>query len=428
MGLGLRLSTDQQVVLDEMLGFAHRAGPGDLLTVGGFAGTGKSTVLAEFASSVEALCAFVTPTGRAAGVLRKKLAARGVDTRDGARTRLEGDPNATEHFCDNVYQLMRTPQVNAQQELLGFRDRDLLDRSYGLIVIDEASMVGDDLLATIKRFGVPILAVGDHFQLPPVQDTGSLMKDPDHRLEKIHRQAAGNPIIAVSAAIRETGAIPKKLIDGKHVRVLGRSALQEVIRSVSTTTDVEPLDTAIICWRNATRVALNAMVRDELGLTTNPVFPKKGDIVMALRNIHRLGIMNGMRGLVLEDAEQDDHREWIITAPLAFFDENVTVSARALLSFGGMCWPSFERDKPFQTVDDFKRAASEQAANVKQMSQIGWPFDFGYAMTCHKAQGSQFKRVAVVVDRRADPDDLEYRRWFYTAATRAVNELIIVQT
>src|SRR5208282_6828508 len=80
-----------------------------------------------------------------------------------------------------------------------------------LIIVDEASMVADDMVRDLQSFHVPILAVGDHGQLPPVGGVGSLMKNPMLRLEQIHRQAEGNPIIALSKMIREQGRIPDEL-------------------------------------------------------------------------------------------------------------------------------------------------------------------------------------------------------------------------
>ena len=87
----------------------------------------------------------------------------------------------------------------------------MLDRNYGLIIVDEASMVDDMMIRDLRSFGVPILAVGDHGQLPPVGGVGSLMKNPNLRLEQIHRQAEGNPIIALSKMMREEGRLPESM-------------------------------------------------------------------------------------------------------------------------------------------------------------------------------------------------------------------------
>lgn len=432
----MKLSPDQQIVLDAMLDFA-KGGGDNLMTIGGYAGTGKSTVLGVFASEAKERGlrpAYVTPTGRAASVLRKKLAATGIKT-----TKLRPLPGVDmDPYCHTIHGLTKFPVINPKGELMDFKAAPGIAGSVELLVVDEASMVGGDMLAHLQSFGLPILAVGDHGQLPPVLDSAGLMEDPDFKLEKVHRQAADNPIIALSIAIRETGTLPRKLDDGARLRFMGRRAGREAVRAQLCDASVSPFDQAIICAYNRTRVELNSFARDVLKLSGSPVFPKKGDLVMCLKNLHALGIMNGMRGVMLTAAEQDETTPWLISGDMEFPDEEIKVSGSWLSErVGGMCWPGFMREKPFQTVDDFNKevrgfcedigADDVGAEATVHMRDQGWPFDFGYAMTCHKAQGSQFSRVAVWIDRRPEPDNIDYRRWLYTAVTRASERLLVIE-
>jgi ATP-dependent exoDNAse (exonuclease V) alpha subunit len=432
----VKLSPDQKEVFEAMRDFANGncdAG-NDLMTVGGFAGTGKSTVLGVFAAQMKedgVLPAYVAPTGRAASVLRKKLTACGIHT-----TKIRGFAGVP--YCGTIHGLTKFPAVNPKGELVGFQNAPGLGDRYNLLVVDEASMVGGEMLAHLQSFQLPILAVGDHGQLPPVLDTAGLMENPDFRLEKIHRQAAGNPIIALSARVRETGELDEKLQDGVALRIVGRRAGRELITEQLRNKKISPFEKAIICSYNRTRVELNRYARDALGVTTRPVYPKKGDLVICLKNLHALGIMNGMRGVMLSDAEQSETTPWQITGAMEFPDEEIRVSGEWLLErFGGMCWPGFMREKPFQTVDEFNKevvgfcddigvdAGGEEPTT--HMKDQGWPFDFGYALTCHKAQGSQFSRVAVWLDRRPEPESEDYRKWLYTSCTRATERLLVVE-
>ncbi len=81
-------------------------------------------------------------------------------------------------------------------------------------------MVSEDIFRDLTSYGIDILAVGDHGQLPPIEGKFSLMSDPILRLEKIHRQAADNPIINLSMQIRENGKIPKGYVNNEKVQIV----------------------------------------------------------------------------------------------------------------------------------------------------------------------------------------------------------------
>ena len=193
-------------------------------TCGGFAGVGKSSLLRRllkvppgpFNISPVAYCCY---TGRASSVLsspgssRPHVSRRQVE-RCGAGKALTGrfknlfysasSPEADMPYCGTIHRLLYRPVIHDKTEELkrGWVKRDELDRKYKLIIVDEASMVSDDLLRDLQFHGAPILAVGDHGQLPPVMASGDLMQKPMLRLEKIHRQAEGSPIIRLAHWVR----------------------------------------------------------------------------------------------------------------------------------------------------------------------------------------------------------------------------------
>ena len=161
----------------------------------GYAGTGKTTLLKHTVTGTLKLvpdesAAFVTPTGKAATVLIRS-----------------GIPATTLHKL--IYQSIVEEQeieLNGKKitiEKLSFKRRDTIDKGIKLIVLDEASMVSDDVLFDLTEFGVKILICGDNAQLPPVEGFNGFLKEPDFTLCDIVRQQQGNPIIRLAELARE---------------------------------------------------------------------------------------------------------------------------------------------------------------------------------------------------------------------------------
>lgn len=418
------LSPDQRQVYESILDWTKSA-RGDLLTVFGYAGTGKSTLLGLFASETDLKIAYVCFTGRASSVLGRKLHAANVATTNRAQTdderKIGGrwghlfysplDPEADRPFCGTIHRFIYRPLINSEtEELYGWEKREELDRRYDLIVIDEFSMVTDEMLNDLRVHGVRILAVGDHGQLPPAMGTNSSMANPNLRLEKIHRQAEGSPIIQLSRVLREEGRLDRSLADGHRLRF---GAVADLRRSVLVDTLTQDrLDTAILCWRNATRVHVNRTVREYLGFAGK--LPQAGEPLIALKNYPP--IYNGMRGLLTESAEQDPEEWWRLRAKIEFPDEGLPETEQ------NVCRDQFHRTEPFRSVDELKAAGIK----VHAMGAAGRLFDFGYAMTIHKSQGSQFKHVVVIVDWKQDYSNENTRRLAYTAVTRAAERLTVL--
>jgi exodeoxyribonuclease-5 len=417
------LSPDQRRVYESMLDWV-RTPNSPLLTVGGYAGVGKSSLLGLFAHEMSHLrVAYICFTGRASSVLGRKLNGSGVSTTsrictdddsklDGHWGHLfysSGSEEAERPFCGTIHRLLYRPFIDSvTEELLGWEKRIELDRNYDLVVLDEASMVDARIVADIQQHGVRILAVGDHGQLPPVMSEGSLVTRPMLRLEKIHRQAEGSPIIQLSRVLREEGRLARELADGDQLR-FGNTRDMTHPRLAEMLTE-NKLGAAVLCWRNATRVHVNRTVRGHLGFAGKP--PQTGEPLIALRNYPP--IYNGMRGLLTEEATSPYKEEWwLMRAKIEFPDEGLPETEHEI------CRDQFRRAKPFASVDELKAAGID----VHTMGNAGRLFDFGYAMTIHKSQGSQFKHAVVVVDWRQDYSNENTRRLAYTAITRASERL-----
>lgn len=382
------LSPDQRDVYDDLVTWSKYL-PGMLLTIGGYAGCGKTTLLGVFASQTKLRIAYCAFTGRAASVLTRKLKAAGSNA-----------------VATTIHRLIYQPMIDPEtEEILGWKKRQSLKNEYDLIVIDEASMVGGSMLKDLQEYGVPILAVGDHGQLPPVADSGELMKAPMLTLEKIHRQASGNPIIKLAHQVRTTGEIG----DVEGITYGGRRDFDQAYFAARTNVG-SPLDVGAFCWTNRNRVRLNGVVRNALGFRGRP---RAGEVVICLRNM--APIFNGMRGRLVDES-QIGAKLWELSLNLEFPEEGIQACRYIALA------PQFCREKPYTTVEELQ----ERGVDVRTVKQAGALFDFGYVLTCHKAQGSSWEHAIVYLDRPMDPDGDEYRRWVYTAVTRAAERLTVL--
>lgn len=431
------LSVDQREVLAAALSWTHGEkvetcndnadfiSP-EICTLGGLAGTGKTTVLGVLAATLQKekrLVAYVTFTGRASSILKRKLAAH-VRTTNLLKPSSKAEARADERFfdsalgehsgppfCGTIHRLLFRPIVDSKtEELLGFAERDALDRKYNLIVVDEASMLSDEMLTQLSKFSIPILAVGDHGQLPPVMTTSSVLDNCDLRLEKIHRQAAHNPIIKVAHAVRNTGVLRRKLHDGEHVVFAPKETALDVARNAWANSQTAPLDIGVLCWMNRTRINLNGLARQAMQFNGPP---RDGEIVIALRNAPP--IYNGMRGLLTTDTASGA-KPWLLKADIEFPDDEIPSSSYLLNA------AQFGRERPFESVEQLR----ERGIDVRSMKAAGDSYDFGYAATVHKFQGSQLKHAIVYLDRAERPYDDDWRRWAYTAVTRASERLTVL--
>ena len=399
------LSSDQEEVFAQTLGWVDSHNP--LLRFGGLAGTGKTTLLAALAKhvTIQKSVAFCALTGRAASVLANKLAQQGMVTGTNV--------DAQEHYCGTIHGLLYTPKYNKKTgELLGWSKRQFL--SHQLIVVDEASMVPREIFEDLKRLGVPILAVGDHGQLAPVGGHDfNLMDNPDIRLEKIHRQAENNPIIQLAAEVRRSGMIDPQLADGTHVRVVSSDGVGPHLQRLFRQPAENVLDTAVLCYTNRTRVEINKRARAlRFGYTGVPEWPVRDDVVVCLRNLHDYGIYNGFRGFYTNEPRPAS-THWVkgtIDFPLESRQLTENVSRY-----------HFMRSYPIREFSDLAPFCP------RSWKEVGPLFDYGYGLTVHKAQGSQFSDVVLFSERprKVDPD--EYKRWLYTAVTRASERLVVVR-
>jgi len=389
--MSYQLSPDQVAALRQ-IGKWYRSKSSPFLTLGGYAGTGKTTLIAYVRQALrdndpDVKVGFCSFTGKAVRVLERTLRAQKVSR--------SGDSLST------IHGLVYTTETDASGAMTGWRKKPKLEAN--LIIVDEASMVTAELWDDLLSYGIPVLAVGDHGQLPPVGSSFNLMAEPMIRLERVYRQAADSPIVEVATLARTNGEIPPGRY-GKDVVKYSRSnddigvAMEELMEQWRP-------DWLVLSGYNHTRVRLNASLRASLGFDTPE--PVAGDHVICLRNNTQAKLYNGMTGIItwIEPAEDDDSKEWWLVG--IRLDEREYVGTVLRSQFGAK-----------ETVSP--------VPNLPGTSVRGDLFDFGYALTVHKAQGSSADTVLVFEERSRHMSDDDWRRWLYTAVTRAERRLYII--
>jgi len=384
-------TNDQINALNSILTWYHNPSK-PYLTLGGYAGTGKTSLLAGlrqvlFKLNPKLTVAFCAFTGKASLVLEQTLTTH--------QSRKPRDRIST------IHSLIYAPIMDDRGSILGWKTKSELKTD--LIIVDEASMLDKQLWQDLLSFGVPILAVGDHGQLPPIRPGFNLMEKPDIRLEVIHRQAADNPIIHLSMLARKNGQIPFGKF-GQGVRKLNRfdSQTGDEVEQILSANYLESL---ILTGFNTSRMELNKQIRIFRGYETEN--PQPGDRVICLRNNLKKGLYNGMIGEIIKIQSADKN-----ASCKPCFEAEINLENDNLKYAGNILKKQF--NNPISCSQELKGKDDYDL------------FDFGYALTVHKAQGSQAKKVVLFEERNRHMTDDDWRRWLYTGITRAEVELTII--
>lgn len=386
----------------------------------GFAGTGKTTLAREFAENVPGLVLAGAYTGKAAHVLRQKgfvgaltlhsliyhpqekaqSVLRRLELELIDRRRVLGDSalvlEKEDAQCVELLKKIAAERINLARPLWTINTESSL-RSANLLIVDECSMVdrrmGEDLL----HFGTRILVLGDPAQLPSIAGTGFFTEaKPDILLTEVHRQAADNPIIALATRVRE--CLP--LLPGHYgeSRVITQDAL--------SAQDALGCD-QILVGRNKTRHNYNRRIRSLLG--RKGVLPEAADRIVCLRNNHERGLLNGAVWYV-DRVEPCEVGAGEISATI-YPEGTAPKDVRAHAVEVDMHTHHFEERETTDTRWELLTAEE---------------FAHGYALTCHKAQGSQWGSVLLLDESAAFRQ--HSHRWLYTAITRAAERVVVAQT
>ena len=322
--------------------------------------------------------------------------------------------------CSTLHKLLYDFKTNKDGEIIKELKPSL---GYQIVVIDESSMITTQILEDLFSFdGIYIIFLGDPFQLPPINDkyTG-ILDDPDIFLSQVMRQELDNEIIKFSIDIRENNSLPYSY-KGNNI---------QIYRANELTTGMLKWADQILCSTNATRNKINAQMR---ALNGRSGVPRVGDKIICLKNnwqnIDCTGeaLVNGTIGTIKEIAPRSyrgipkyigvpDNRIDYYSITLETETGNIFhVKADPKLFFG--------EEPTLTSKQDFMLLSNAMMRKRKVMPLD--KFTFAYAVTAHKAQGSQWDNV-LVIEENFPTDAYEHQRWLYTAITRAVQKVVLIR-
>ncbi len=344
---------------------ADARGP-QVFYLAGYAGTGKTTIAKQLAQDAGDVV-FAAFTGKAALVLRGKGCAN-ASTIHALIYKPDEDDRGITTFKLNRY--------------------DSKAKTADLIVIDEVSMVDESLGTDLLSFGTKVLVLGDPAQLPPVGGEGYFTaRAPDYMLTEVHRQAAESPVLSLATAVREGRSIEIGSY-GTSLVIPREKIGQKMVLSVDQ----------VLTGTNRTRRNTNDKIRKLLGRTGRFC---EGERVVALRNDKDKGLLNGSLWAVDEIELSDASETEMIVKPL---DPGMSVNAVQVRTHHHWL-EGREKELPWTVQREYQ------------------PFDHAYALSVHKAQGSQWDSVLIIDESRVFRDDRA--KHLYTAITRAAERVIV---
>ena len=356
--------------------------------IAGLAGVGKTVLVSYIIKALnldEDRVCYAAFTGKAASVLKEK-----------------GAPNAiTTHKL--LYQTKRLPDGTYLHS-----PRKHLEKPYKLIVIDEVSMLPEHMWNLLLSYNVHVLALGDPGQLPAITKGTEILNKPHIFLDEIMRQAQESEIIRLTMDIRDGRPIP--LYRGKEVQIIDK---KDFAPELYNKADI------VIAATNKTRRDINQVVRNSIYQEDVPYsLLLDGDKIICLHNNwQRLNeemdcLINGMIG------------------------NTYHVKEKRRAEFGGKYWnfnflpEGMDEEHFFYNVNSDAHIFSE-GKPYESKYRKGKPsrleyFDYGYCITAHKSQGSEWDNV-LVIEENFPYERIEHSKWLYTAATRAKKKLIVVR-
>lgn len=367
------------------------------------AGSGKSTLVKFIIAALglsEDEVSYIAFTGKAAKVLQQK-----------------GCPNAM-----TAHKLLYYSKQKANGKFAFTPRKRLENESLRVIVVDEISMLPKEMWELLLSHRIYILALGDPFQLPPiVAETDNHVLDKPHIfLDEIMRQALDSEIIRASMWIREGKSLSSYPAENKEVMVVPK---------YKRTDDMLLWADQILCATNKERQELNRRMRQ---LKSFGPEPEIGDKIINLSNHWEFGSNNDFESIPLTNGSIGTithlNLESLCVPAYIYDKREIPILFTDMIDEDGEEYVSMPADYNFFMTGNKTLTGRQDFLMRKNEDLPSPPFDitYGYAITCHKAQGSQWDKI-LIQEGWFPNDSIEHARWLYTAITRAAQRCVIVK-
>ena len=440
-------NTEQLGLIHSLAFFLDQRGPGDVFVLNGYAGTGKTSIMGALVKTLKEIkrkIIVMAPTGRAAKVA-SNLSSNGASTIHKKLFRGNSlDPNNSTFFLAQ----------NTENDTL--------------FIVDEASLITDgnslnnSLLQQLVRYvysgiGCSMILIGDSAQLPPVGQQSSHAME-EHRLRQLGlnpilytlqepaRQAAESGILYNATNIRKfllgNISIAKFSIYNKgfdDIRLVDPAEMLDELSSSWAKVGKE--ETIVITRSNYRANMINNTIRRYLLDAEGPLM--KGERLVISKNDYFWSKINKLKsflanGEIVEiiglGSKTKKYGRWFAETELQIPGQEETFKAQIMLRSLVAEGPQIPREE-MERFYNRVLASSEGELSFKIKAALEDPYynslqvKYGYCLTCHKAQGGQWKHVYIDLGGlKSDFSESDFFRWLYTAVTRASERLYFINS
>lgn len=442
------LPNEEQIALIQALSlFLDQRGPGDVFILNGYAGTGKTSVMGALVKSLKELkikSVIMAPTGRAA-----KVAANFSDGEASTIHKRIFRGNSTDP-TNTAFFLAPNPDKNT------------------IFIVDEASLIthgasiNTSLLIQLVKYvysgeGCNMILVGDSAQLPPVGQKSSYAMKPERlkdlglspalfTLQQPARQELESGIL-YNATVTRKFLLDEIPIEKFYIKKTGFEDVRlinpdEMVDELSSSWATVGKDETIVITRSNYRAnMINATIRRFLLDAESPLV--KGERLVISKNDYFWSKKNNLKGFLANGeiaqvihcgTKVKKYGRWFAETELQIPGSESTFTAEIMLRSLVAEGPQIPRDE-MERFYNRVLAATEGELSFKIKAAMEDPYynalqvKYGYCVTCHKAQGGQWKHV--YVDLGGLPPDFsesEFFRWLYTAMTRATERIYFINS
>lgn len=479
----INLTNDQQIALEKIQDFLNS--DENIFILQGYAGSGKTTLLkgfVEYLQSIEKQYQLMAPTGRAAKVINQKTGFEATTIHKGI------------YSFDELQEIETEGEKGDISFMYYYKLRNNPDVHNSILIIDEASMVSDNqsqgeffrfgsgyLLKDLIQYSqisfpnatTKIIFIGDPAQLPPIGMNFSPALDKNYLFEsyklkvvvtemkEVKRQDVNNDILSSATKIRK--CLTSGFFNDFDLRENGKDIFNPKFEDFLETYKSQKGTKVIISYKNKTALDLNQTIRRDRFGADLPI--QLSDHIIVGGNNYRHGIMNGEFGIV------SNTEPTTITREIKFY-KKTGGTAFVLLTWRSIELLMPDKNGQSKTVkgymlenylngDNYLKPEEQQALYVdfknrypklkpkteefKEAITTDSYFNcillkYGYAVTCHKAQGGEWDTTFVFWDKgvkqefnfldsahnRSGKTNPDFYRWAYTAVTRASIRLFCI--